>query len=97
MVNCLGRKQMLTNQRAIASVVLSNTISVHMQTNEGLILTMEDELDALPSQFDKSQFASLLFNEAPATGPGNDIPHPLNLTGETTRVLWTYPAPPFIY
>ena len=46
---------------------------------------MEDKLDALLSQFDESQFASLLFDEATATGPGDNIPHPLNLTGDTTR------------
>ena len=43
---------------------------------------MEDELDALLSQF---QFASLLFDKAAAAGPGNDILRPLNLTGETTH------------
>ena len=47
---------------------------------------MEDELDALLSQFNESQFTSLLFDEAVATGPGDDIPRPLNLTGDTTRV-----------
>ena len=35
---------------------------------------MEDELDALLSQFDKSQFVSLLLDKAAAMGPGNDIP-----------------------
>ena len=48
---------------------------------------MEDELDALLSQFDESQFASLLFDEAAAMDPGDDIPCPLNLTGDTTCVL----------
>ena len=42
---------------------------------------MEDEFVAL-----LSQFFSLLFDEAEATGPGDDIPPPppLNITGDTT-------------
>ena len=45
---------------------------------------MEDELDVLLSQFDKSQFVSLLFDEAAAMCLDDDIPRPLNLIGDTT-------------
>ena len=58
---------------------------------------MEDELDVLLSQFNESQFASLLFNEAAAMGPGDNIPCLLNLTGDTTHASFglIQPRPSF--
>ena len=46
---------------------------------------IQDELDALLSQLDESQFAALLFDEAAATGPCDDIPRPINQIGDMPR------------